>query len=78
MNRARRPLIAGNWKMNLGGPEAIELAEALVKASKPCTNVDVVICPPFTALAAVAYEVDGTHVGLGSQNLHPKTSGAFT
>lgn len=78
MNRARRPLIAGNWKMNLGGPEAIELAEALVKASKPCGNVDVVICPPFTALAAVASEVDGTHVGLGAQNLHPKASGAFT
>ena len=78
MNSMRRPLIAGNWKMNFGGPEAITLAGGIAKASKELSAVDVVVCPPFTALAAVAAELDGTRVGLGAQNVHPKASGAFT
>jgi triosephosphate isomerase len=78
MNGARRPLIAGNWKMNLGGPEAITLADEVVRASKAVPGVDVVVCPPFTALAAVAPGLEESRVGLGAQNLHPKASGAFT
>ncbi len=78
MNRTRRPLIAGNWKMNSGGPEAIALADEIVGVTRTLSGIDVVVCPPFTALAAVAPGLEGSRVGLGAQNLHPKASGAFT
>ncbi len=78
MNSARRPLIAGNWKMNLGGPGACELAAEVAAGLRGLDGVDVVICPPFTALAAVAAEIDETGVGLGAQNMHSRTAGAYT
>ena len=76
---ARRPLIAGNWKMFHGGPTGVELATAIASDvdSVPET-VDLVVAPPFTALGAVAYEVDGTRVDVAAQNMHPKGDGAFT
>lgn len=78
MNTQRRPLIAGNWKMFNGGPGACELAAQVSSGVAPLDGVDVVICPPFTALAAVAAELEGQRVQLGAQNLHTKASGAFT
>ena len=53
---ARRPLIAGNWKMHKTIEESLELVRALVALSLP-DSVDVAVCPPFTALAAVAEEL---------------------
>lgn len=73
----RKYLIAGNWKLNNGGPTAIELASAVAKASKG-VSAEVVVSPPFTALAAVSAELEGTHVEVAAQNLYPKDSGAFT
>jgi triosephosphate isomerase len=78
MNTCRRPLIAGNWKMNHGGPRGVELAAAVVQLAREVPHVDVVIAPPFTALAACAHECDGSRVEVSGQNLYPKDSGAFT
>ncbi len=78
MNTQRRPLIAGNWKMFNGGPGACGLAAQVATGVAALDRIDVVVCPPFTALAAVAAELEGTRVQLGAQNLHPKASGAFT
>jgi triosephosphate isomerase len=78
MNRARRPLIAGNWKMNHGGASACALAADIAKRTASFDKVDVLVAPPFTALAAVAHELDATRVAVSAQNLHPKDSGAFT
>ncbi len=78
MNPSRRPLIAGNWKMNLGGSAGVELARAVVKLTTSVPHVDLVIAPPFTALAACAHECDESRVELAGQNLCAKDSGAFT
>jgi triosephosphate isomerase len=78
MNMANRKyLIAGNWKLNAGGAAGLELAAAVAKASKG-TAAEIVVAPPFTALAAVAAELHETHVEVAAQNLYPKDSGAFT
>jgi triosephosphate isomerase (TIM) len=78
MNRARRPLIAGNWKMNHGGASACDLAADIAKKTASYDKVDVLVAPPFTALAAVAHELRATRIAVSAQNLHPKDSGAFT
>jgi triosephosphate isomerase len=78
VNQARRPLIAGNWKMNHGGPSGVELAGALARLGPSLPHVDLVIAPPFTALAACAHECDGSRVEIAGQNLYPKDSGAYT
>ncbi|HEY3595854.1 MAG TPA: triose-phosphate isomerase, partial [Polyangiaceae bacterium] len=78
MNRKRRPLIAGNWKMNHGGSSACTLAADVAKRTTGFANVDVVVAPPFTALAAVAHELTNTRVAVAAQNFHSKDSGAFT
>jgi triosephosphate isomerase len=78
MMSARRPLIAGNWKMSHGGTSGVELAGAIVKSAREFTSVDLVIAPPFTVLAACAHEVDGSGVAVAAQNFFPKDSGAFT
>lgn len=73
----RKYLIAGNWKLNNGGLTGIELATAVAQATKG-VSAEVVVAPPFTALAAVSAELEGTHVEVAAQNLYPKDSGAFT
>jgi triosephosphate isomerase (TIM) len=78
LNPARRPLVAGNWKMHHGGSTGIELATALVRFASEVPHVDLVVAPPFTAIAACAHECDGGRVGVAGQNLYPKDSGAFT
>jgi triosephosphate isomerase (TIM) len=74
----KRPLIAGNWKMNHGGPTGVELAGALTQLAPNLPHVDLVIAPPFTALAACAHECDGSRVEVAGQNFYPRQSGAFT
>ncbi len=73
----RKPLIAGNWKMYKTVAEAVETARELVQCTS-AVNVDVMIAPPFTALAPVAEVVKGTNVALGAQNLFWKNEGAYT
>ena len=74
----RRPLIAGNWKMFKTCPEAVETAGQLVKLLPMTTDIDVMIAPPFTALAQVSDVVRGSCVSLGAQNLFWEAQGAFT
>jgi triosephosphate isomerase len=78
VNPARRPLVAGNWKMHHGGTTGIELATAAVRMASELPNVDLVIGPPFTALAACAHECDGSPVEVAAQNVFPKDAGAYT
>ena len=73
----RRPLIAGNWKMHKTIAEARALAHDLRKLSLP-PEVDVVVAPPFTALAAVAEELRGSALALGAQTMHDFAHGPFT
>ena len=74
----RRKFIAGNWKMNKTADEGAGLVRELVQELADSDSADVAVCPPFTALAAVAAEVRGTHVELGAQNMHWEASGAYT
>jgi triosephosphate isomerase (TIM) len=74
----RKPIVAGNWKMNKTVGEALVLVEELKKDLAGESRVDVVLCPPFTALQAVAQAIKGTKIDLGAQNAHAEKSGAYT
>lgn len=66
--------------MNLGGDQAVDLVRGVLGELEQTdlTRVEVVICPPFTALQAVSGMLDGSTVGLGAQNMHWEESGAYT
>jgi triosephosphate isomerase len=74
----RKPLIAGNWKMNNTVEQATELVEGLLSGVGQPQDREVLICPAFTALHPVGRLVKGTSVMLGGQNLYPRDSGAYT
>ena len=78
----RKPLMAGNWKMNLNHLEAIAVAQKLVYSldDKDYDAVDVAIIPPFTDIRSIQTMVDGDRLRLqyGAQDLSPDASGAFT
>ena len=78
----RKPLMAGNWKMNLNHLEAIAVAQKLVYSleDKDYNAVDVAIIPPFTDIRSIQTLIDGDRLALmfGAQDLSPETSGAFT
>ena len=74
----RKPIVAGNWKMNKTVADALKLVEGLKQQLKDEQKVDVVLCPPFTALAAVGEAIKDTKLDLGAQNMHAEKSGAFT
>ncbi len=73
----RKPIIAGNWKMNMTPSEGVALVEALkpLVQDAPC---EVVVCPPAVCLAAVAGALKGSGIALGAQNMHWEAKGAFT
>lgn len=79
---ARKDLIAGNWKMNATHLEAIQMVQKLGYRLDPTDydRVDVVVCPPFTALRSVqtVIETDYLRIQLGAQNVHWEAQGAFT
>lgn len=72
----RRPLIAGNWKMNLTASGAEPLLSALTGAGKG--KGEVLVCPPFTDIPAAAELLRDTAVSWGAQNMYPEENGAFT
>ena len=75
----RRPLIAANWKMNLGRPdEALSLVRRLRPALSRASATEVVICPPFTVLTALAEVLRASPIGLGAQTMHWDSGGAHT
>jgi triosephosphate isomerase len=79
---ARRPLMAGNWKMTLNHLEAISLVQklAFTLSDQEFTDVEVVVLPPFTDLRSVQTLVDGDRLllGYGAQDLSPFDAGAYT
>ena len=74
----RKPMVAGNWKMNKGLYETRDLIREMVPVLRQVEGVDVVICPPFVGLGVAQREVEGSVIKIGAQNLHWEESGAFT
>jgi len=74
----RKPLIAGNWKMNTNVDEAISLVRAMVSELDEIAGVEKVLCPPFISLATVKELVKNTSIQLGAQNMHFEDRGAYT
>jgi triosephosphate isomerase len=74
----RMPIVAGNWKMNLGPEGAAQLVQALLPGIVPLTGVERVLCPPAISLDRVAPLLKGTPVRLGAQHMHWEEAGAFT
>ena len=74
----RRPIIAGNWKMNKTPEEAVALIKALIPLVKDNDRGDIVVCPPFVDLAAAKEALAGSNIALGAQNMHFEESGAYT
>ena len=78
MNKKRIPIIAGNWKMNKTSAEARDLAGKLKPLVSGVKDREIVLGPPFTALAAVAETIKGSNIALSAQNMHWEDKGAFT
>jgi triosephosphate isomerase len=74
----RKPMMAGNWKMNKTVSEAVALAEGIRTAVDGVNNVDRVVCPPFVDLPAVQAALAGSNIAVGAQNMHWAASGAYT
>ncbi len=74
----RKPIIAGNWKMNKTAGETKTLIEELKPLVSGVSNVDIVICPPFVNLETAADALKGCNIKLGAQNMHFEESGAYT
>ena len=74
----RRPIIAGNWKMNNTIAAGTQLIKDLAPLVADVTDVDIVACPTSTALAAVTAAAKGTKIHVGAQNVHWEKSGAYT
>ena len=73
----RKPIIAGNWKMNMTNTEAQKLIGEIIPAVKGAA-VEVVVCPNFTCLETAVKLTAGTGIGVGAQNMHWEPKGAFT
>jgi triosephosphate isomerase len=78
MNKERKLIIAGNWKMNKTVAEALALVKGLKLELDNLKEVDVVVCPPFTALSEVSKAVLDSSLRLGAQNMSEHNFGAFT
>jgi triosephosphate isomerase len=74
----RRPILAGNWKMNMTNAEATDFVRSIRRGLNDIKGVDRVLCPPFTALAVVKDLLAATEIGLGAQNMHWEEKGAYT
>ena len=74
----RKPILAGNWKMNMTIADATAFVRSIRRGLNNIKGVDSVICPPFTALAALKDLLSATDIGLGAQNMHWEEGGAYT
>lgn len=74
----RKPIIAGNWKMHKNVAEAVALVNELAGLTADVKDVDMVVCPTFTALYKVGEALKGTAIGLGAQNMYWEPKGAYT
>jgi triosephosphate isomerase (TIM) len=78
VRHVRKLFIAGNWKMNLVRATSLALVQQLKDSLHGVQNVDVAVCPPSVYLSDVAAALAGTPIGLGAQNAHSKSDGAYT
>lgn len=74
----RKPMVAGNWKMNKTLYETRDLIRAMLPDLKELNAADIVICPPFVGLGVAVREAADSNIKLGAQNLHWEKSGAYT
>jgi len=74
----RKWIVAGNWKMHNTLPESVTLAQAIKEGTPSSINGEVLVAPPFTALATVAQIIKGSNVFLAAQNMYCEDKGAFT
>ena len=74
----RKPIIAGNWKMNTTPQEGVALSQSICRSIGDSDAVDVVLCPPYSSLVAVYGVVNHTPVFLGAQNVNQHRNGAYT
>ncbi|MCK4463030.1 MAG: triose-phosphate isomerase, partial [Candidatus Omnitrophica bacterium] len=74
----RKPIIAGNWKMNKTVEESIELTNAIKRGVYDIETVEIVLCPPFTSLSNVNEMLVDTNIELGAQDCYWQNSGAYT
>lgn len=74
----KKPFIAGNWKMNTGISEGVELVKRLKESLQHFEELEIVLIPPFTHLFSVGNEIKETNIKLGAQNMHWEEKGAFT
>ena len=73
----RKPIIAGNWKMNMTPSEAKTLIEGILPLVKDNTTTEVVVCPPAITIPAVKEYIKGSNIHLGAQNMHWEEKGAL-
>ncbi len=78
MEKERKLIFAGNWKMNKTVAEALDLVQGLKRELATVKEVDIVVCPPFTAIAGVSREIIDTSIRLGAQNMSAHNVGAYT
>ncbi len=74
----RRVILAGNWKMHMTIAEATDFVRSIRRGLNDVKAIDRVLCPPFTALAAVRELLSATEIGLGAQDMHWEEKGAYT
>ena len=78
MQKQRKLVIAGNWKMNKTVAEALDLVQGLKRELASVKEVDILVCPPFTALESVSKAILDSNIRLGAQNMSEQTGGAYT
>src|SRR6187401_3781518 len=78
MEKARKLIIAGNWKMNKTVAEGLDLVQGFKRELANIKEVDIVVCPPFTALREVSKAILNSHIRLGAQNMSEHNFGAHT
>src|SRR6266576_1913542 len=78
MNKERKLIIAGNWKMNKTIAEGLDLVRGLKIELTNVKEVDIVVCPPFTALCEVSKAILDSNIRLGAQNMSENNMGAYT
>lgn len=78
MNKERKLIIVGNWKMNKTVAESLDLVRGLKRELANLKEVDMAVCPPFTALESVSREILDTNIRLGAQNMSEHNFGAYT
>ncbi len=74
----RKPIVAGNWKMNITSAEAVQLVEELKPLVADVDGVDIVLCPPFSSLEATCKAIRDSNLLLGAQDMFWEESGAYT